>query len=169
MKCCSGLALLGLLTTVFPLRASAFSPQEWVQPLTHCQDFQGRCLAIDISDRTVTLFQKGKEVNRYPVAVGKTGWETPLGNHYIFEMGRDVDWIDLFTGELSEHNPMLGSWIGYARFEDDIRVGFHPTPNRNSVGQAASHGCNRMTVEDFDQLYQFIEEAKSVVPVLVRT
>lgn len=157
------LAFVGLSTT-----AQAKDFTQIVTQLEHCQDYGGTCLGIDVSDRTVTLFQRGKAMETFDVAVGKPGWRTPIGNHYVFEMGRNVNWLDLYTGKPSTQNPMLGQWIGYARYDDDVRVGFHPTEHVNSVGQPSSHGCNRMRLADFNQLYAQIAKAKTMVPVLVR-
>ncbi|MGB7416822.1 MAG: L,D-transpeptidase [Thermosynechococcaceae cyanobacterium] len=157
-----------LITMGFGTVAEATSLTQVVEGLEQCQDYAETCLLIDVGDRNLSIFQNGSIIKTFKVAVGKPGWQTPIGNHYVFEMGRNVDWLNLYTGEPSSHNPMLGQWIGYARYDDDVRVGFHPTAQVNSVGEAASHGCNRMRPDEFNQLYTFISKAKTLVPVLVR-
>lgn len=169
----AALITMGLSTAAQAINAQAINAQatsfmEFVKGLERCQDYAETCLSISVSDRKLSVFQNRTVAKSFDIAVGKSGWQTPLGNHYVFEMGQNVDWLNLHTGEPSAHNPILGQWIGYARYDDDVRVGFHPTDQLNSVGEAASHGCNRMRPEDFDQLYSLISETKTLVPVLVR-
>jgi lipoprotein-anchoring transpeptidase ErfK/SrfK len=35
-------------------------------------------------------------------------------------------------------------------------MGFHGTPNRRSIGQAASHGCVRLYDEQVRQLFELV-------------
>ena len=41
-------------------------------------------------------------VKSFPVAVGRTGWETPLGTFHVFQMLRDPDWEHPLTREIFE-------------------------------------------------------------------
>jgi lipoprotein-anchoring transpeptidase ErfK/SrfK len=84
---------------------------------------------------------------RAPVAVGKPGAETPLGQNFY------VQWrfvpADPFYGsyalETSAYSK-LSDWPGGGV------VGIHGTNEPQLVGQAVSHGCIRMRNDDVAKL-----------------
>ncbi|URD49059.1 L,D-transpeptidase [Chroococcidiopsis sp. CCNUC1] len=104
-------------------------------------------LRLSLSRRRVTLFQKGLPVKSYPVAIGRKDWETPTGNFRVGQMLKQPTWIHPFTGETvpggTPENPLGTRWIGFWT-DGKNSIGFHGTPNPESVGKAVSHGCVRM-------------------------
>src|SRR6266705_4434228 len=56
-------------------------------------------LEINRSAHRVTLFQGENRIKTYPVAVGRAGWETPLGDFYVYQMVRDPTWKHPFDRE----------------------------------------------------------------------
>ncbi|ASC74032.1 Putative L,D-transpeptidase YkuD [Halomicronema hongdechloris C2206] len=91
----------------------------------------------------------------YPVAVGRPGWETPTGQFRVFAMLENPGWTNPFTGDVTppgNANPLGQRWIAFWT-DGSNDIGFHGTPNRDSVGRAASHGCVRMYNEDIRELY----------------
>lgn len=92
----------------------------------------------------------------YPVAVGREGWQTPVGSFEVREMIADPVWMNPFTRQLTPggdpSNPLGRFWIGF--WTDGTNwVGMHGTPNPESVGQAASHGCIRLYNNDIQALF----------------
>jgi len=113
-------------------------------------------LEVSISKRKVTAFHGEIPLKTYPVAVGKEGWSTPIGNHRVLQTIEYPAWQNPFTGDViasrDPENPLGDRWIGFWTNGKDWS-GFHGTPNRASVGQAASHGCIRMYNEDVRELF----------------
>ncbi len=113
-------------------------------------------LEVSIRKRTVTAFHGEIALKTYPVAVGREGWSTPLGNHRVLQTIEYPSWQNPFTGDVipskDPENPLGDRWIGFWT-DGKNWSGFHGTPNRASVGQAASHGCIRMYNEDVRELF----------------
>jgi lipoprotein-anchoring transpeptidase ErfK/SrfK len=115
-------------------------------------------LVIKLSQRRVYVYQNDKLKVSYPIAVGKAGWETPMGTYKVIDMQRDPAWEHPWSGEVippGPDNPLGARWIG---FWTDGRnfIGFHGTPNEHLVGQAVSHGCIRMRNKDILALYALV-------------
>lgn len=73
-------------------------------------------LVLKRSERRVYLYRGEEQVGSYPVAVGKSGWETPLGTWAVNNMQEDPTWIHPFTGEVvppGSDNPLGDRWIGF--------------------------------------------------------
>jgi L,D-transpeptidase ErfK/SrfK len=116
-------------------------------------------LELDLSQRKVTLFRAGEVFKSYPVAVGRSGWETPTGKFKIETMYRDPVWINPFTGEVitggDQDNPLGRRWLGFHK-DGKNWAGFHGTNRVNSIGTAASHGCVRMFEKDVEELFSLV-------------
>jgi lipoprotein-anchoring transpeptidase ErfK/SrfK len=113
-------------------------------------------IEINLTRRRLTLFQGKQTLKVYPVAVGKSGWETPLGQFQVRQMYENPPWRNPFTGEVipggSGDNPLGRRWIGFWTNGKNW-VGMHGTPKPGTVGQAASHGCIRMFNRDIEELF----------------
>ncbi len=116
-------------------------------------------LELNLSSRTLTLYRNEKVHKRYPVAVGRSGWETPTGTFRIENMRRDPEWMNPFTGEVipggAWDNPLGRRWIGFWTDGRDW-VGFHGTNSTDSIGSAASHGCVRMFEHHIEEVYELV-------------
>lgn len=113
-------------------------------------------LEISLSRRRVTVYKGKNRIKSYRIAVGRRGWETPTGNFRVGQMLRNPTWIHPFTGEAIPggdlQNPLGRYWIGFWT-DGKNSIGFHGTPNPESVGKPASHGCIRMYNTDIEQLF----------------
>ena len=102
----------------------------------------------------------------FPVAVGKSGWETPTGQFEVFEQIVEPGWTSPFDGAVvppgSDDGPLGARWIGFWTDGTDV-IGFHGTPNRESVGTAASHGCVRMYNEDIRKMFDMVAMGTPVI------
>jgi lipoprotein-anchoring transpeptidase ErfK/SrfK len=113
-------------------------------------------LVVDLGDRRVVVYRHGKELARYPVAVGQAGWETPIGEFKIHQMRRNPEWRHPITKVVipaGPDNPLGDRWIGFYQGEH-MALGFHGTPNESLVGQAVSHGCLRMRNRDIERMFE---------------
>jgi lipoprotein-anchoring transpeptidase ErfK/SrfK len=129
-------------------------------------------VAVTVSkrDKMVRVFDRGKVVKRYHVAVGMQKYPTPEGRFAVQSMQKDppwnvpdADWAGDLAGRTipggSPENPLKARWIGF-----DGSVGFHGTAELGSIGTAASHGCVRMRPADVKDLFRRVTVG---TPVLV--
>ncbi|MEO0406908.1 MAG: L,D-transpeptidase [Cyanobacteria bacterium P01_A01_bin.135] len=115
-------------------------------------------LVLRLSDRRVYLYRGETVEVSYPVAVGKAGWETPVGSYEVMTMIENPSWENPFTGDVipaGPNNPLGQRWIGFWTDGNNF-IGFHGTPNEGSVGRAASHGCVRMYNRDIQELFTLV-------------
>jgi lipoprotein-anchoring transpeptidase ErfK/SrfK len=129
---------------------------------------------LDRRRRLLLVLTDGRELRRFPVAVGMPGWETPVGRFSVIEMAADPVWKHPAKGTLyppGPGNPLGSRWIGFHRDCRDrsgfngheyltvkgcATAGFHGTNDRSSVGRAASHGCVRLFDEHVKELYSLV-------------
>lgn len=156
-------ALAGTRVLADPAPAGQAAAPSLREPAAHGAD-PGRLavapqalhLVIDLSDRRVSLYQHGQPVASYPVAVGRSGWETPTGRFEVFQMVENPSWRHPWNGSVvgpGPQNPLGQRWIGFWSNGKEA-IGFHGTPDENSVGQAVSHGCIRMFNDDVAELFE---------------
>ncbi|KYC36416.1 hypothetical protein WA1_42685 [Scytonema hofmannii PCC 7110] len=117
-------------------------------------------LKISLRQRQVSIYQGKNLMKSYPIAVGRRGWETPVGSFRVRDMLVNPTWIHPKTGKAipggDAKNPLGNYWIGFWTNGKDW-VGFHGTPNPESVGTAASHGCIRMYNQDVEELFKLVK------------
>lgn len=117
-------------------------------------------LEISLSRHKVILYSGNRAIKSYPIAIGRSGWETPTGNFQVMQMQENPKWIHPLTGEAipggSPENPLGHYWIGFWTNGTNW-IGFHGTPNPETVGKAASHGCIRMYNKDVAELFHQVK------------
>jgi lipoprotein-anchoring transpeptidase ErfK/SrfK len=101
-------------------------------------------LKVSLSARRLTVLQGGKVIKQFTVAIGAPGAPTPTGRFAVTDR--------LTTGDpagpygccilaLSAKSPhAIQGWSG------GNRIAIHSTPEVSSIGEAASHGCVRVTL-----------------------
>ena len=132
-------------------------------------------LVLDRRHRELLVLEGGIERHRYPVAIGRPGWETPVGRFAVSELVEEPIWVNPATGariQPGPGNPLGSRWIGFANDCKPRRgfngqpnlvvhgcasAGFHGTPQRRSIGQAVSHGCVRLLDEHIRALFELVE------------
>ncbi|MCC3404370.1 MAG: L,D-transpeptidase [Microcoleus sp. PH2017_10_PVI_O_A] len=141
---------------------SRYIPQEPNAPENAIEEVR---LVLRLRERRVYVYRKNKVQASFPVAVGKGGWETPTGNFKITHMIKDPVWEHPWTGELvpaGPDNPLGSRWIGFWTDGKNV-IGFHGTPNPESIGRAASHGCVRMFDKDAQALFEKVAVGTPVI------
>ncbi|MEG4247583.1 MULTISPECIES: L,D-transpeptidase [unclassified Microcoleus] len=122
-------------------------------------------LVLKLRERRVYVYRQNKVQTSFPVAVGKGGWETPTGNFKVMQMIKDPVWQNPWTGELipaGPDNPLGSRWMGFWTDGKNV-IGFHGTPNPESIGGAASHGCVRMFDKDAQALFEKVAVGTPVI------
>jgi lipoprotein-anchoring transpeptidase ErfK/SrfK len=130
-------------------------------------------LEVSLSARELKVIENGHVTKTYGVAVGRPSHPTPTGSYRT----GDIDWNPAWTPPNTDwaknkkpqppgapSNPLQGVKI-YFRAPDYY---IHGTNDPGSIGEAASHGCIRMTSADAKALARRIESAGGSVPLLIR-
>ncbi len=121
-------------------------------------------LVIRLRDRRVYVYDRDKITISFPIAIGRSGWETPTGKFQVMDKIVAPAWQNPTTGEVAPpgvDNPLGSRWIGF--WTDGTNyIGFHGTPNPESIGTPASHGCIRMYDKDVISLFEMVRVGTSV-------
>jgi len=119
-----------------------------------------RRLVISIPDRKIALFEDGRVLRVYGIAVGKKSTPSPNGNFHIASRVVKPTWYQ--PGKVvgpGPANPLGTRWmgLGYKGY------GIHGTNRPTSIGKAASHGCIRMRNQDVEELFELVQVGDEVV------
>ena len=118
-----------------------------------------RRVLISIPDRKLALFQDGKVVHIYRVAVGKNSTPSPAGEFKI--VNRVTNPTYYHKGQViaaGKGNPAGSRWMGLSA----KGYGIHGTNQPKSIGKAASTGCIRMGKKDLEELFALVEAGDTV-------
>jgi lipoprotein-anchoring transpeptidase ErfK/SrfK len=111
-------------------------------------------LRVSLSDRKLTVLNDGQVKQRYAVAIGAPDAPTPTGRFAVTDR--------LLTGDpagpygccilaLSAKAPhAIQDWSG------GNRIAIHSTPETETIGEAVSHGCVRLTLAEGQWLINHI-------------
>jgi len=127
-------------------------------------------IVIDISARTLVLYDDDQVLRSYRVAVGQPRYPTPTGNFRIINKAKNPTWSPppspwadgLEPVPPGPDNPLGTRWMGLSA----RHVGIHGTYASGSIGTAASHGCIRMHISDVEALFDlvYVGTPVSIVP-----
>ena len=129
-------------------------------------------IVVNLSSRELSVVEDGDVVVTYGVAVGRPSHPTPTGRFQTGDIVWNPSWTPPPTGWARNKryqppgaaaNPMQGVKIYFRAPYYYI----HGTNNPGSIGEAASHGCIRMTEDDAVALARRIERAGGSVPMLI--
>jgi hypothetical protein len=101
-------------------------------------------LKVSLAARRLTVLDHGRVVDRYPVAIGAPGAPTPTGRFAVTDRlvtndpGGPYGCCILALTANAPH--AIQGWTG------GTRIAIHSTPETSSIGEAASHGCVRVTL-----------------------
>ena len=116
-------------------------------------------IVVSRPEKKLRLYRRLELAKSYLIAVGQAGVETPAGLYEIETKAVNPAWHvpeRAWAGELagqiipagSPQNPIKARWM---EFHDG--AGIHGTDDVASLGEAASHGCIRMSIPDVIELY----------------
>jgi lipoprotein-anchoring transpeptidase ErfK/SrfK len=105
-------------------------------------------LVASTTNNTLVLYDAGVEKKSFPVATGTGGTPTPTGSFYLTELLAPTNQgYGPFAYGLSAFSDALNSFGG-----GPGQIGLHGTDDEASIGQAASHGCIRLSNADISEL-----------------
>jgi L,D-transpeptidase ErfK/SrfK len=127
-------------------------------------------IVVNLAERNLYLYERGRPVRFFPVAVGRRGWETPTGEYTIVNKAENPTWFPP-SWALEEEpvppgpdNPLGDRWMGLS-----VKgYGIHATNVPASIGLYGSHGCMRMYPEHAHALYAMVAVGTPVVIIYRR-
>jgi lipoprotein-anchoring transpeptidase ErfK/SrfK len=120
---------------------------------------------VRLRARRVYVYEGETVIANYPIAVGKRGWETPIGDYQIFSKEVNPTFKNFKTGVVippGVENPLGVRWIGFWT-DGKTQIGFHGTNQPELIGEAVSHGCIRMRNKDVVSLFNRVPIGTSVI------
>ena len=126
-------------------------------------------ILINIGDLRLYYYEDGKLIDSFPIGIGRSGWETPLGKAKVIKKKKDPIWIPPESVRkedpslpkvvaAGEDNP-LGNRAFYLSMPSYL---IHGTNKPYGVGMRVSHGCIRLYPEDIEILYELVNEGTKV-------
>jgi hypothetical protein len=119
-------------------------------------------IQVDLSERSVTLLERGRAVLTVRAAIGAAGTPTPTGTYYVNQRLVSAD----PTG------PFGPGAIGISAFSDVLTgwtqggpIAIHGTNRPDLIGRAVSNGCIRVRNADLRRLF---DRTLAGTPVTVR-
>lgn len=97
-------------------------------------------IVVSLSNRTLTLLQRGKVRKVYPVGVGRILHETPVGDFIVINKAPNPG------------GPYGTMWMSLSKKS----YGIHGTNDPASIGKYVSKGCVRMHNQDVEELSKTI-------------
>ncbi len=116
-------------------------------------------IEVDLSAQTTTAYEKATPVNKFLVATGMRGYETPVGEYAIWLKVRSQTMKGGSKADGSYYNIPNVEWVSY--FYQDYAL--HGAWWREKFGAPASHGCVNMTNADAKWLYDWAPMGTKVV------
>ena len=118
-------------------------------------------IEVDLSERRVALFDRGKRVHVARAAIGSPRTPTPTGRYYVNQRLRPVDPTGPFgpgAVGISAFSEVLTGWA------QGGPIAIHGTNRPDLIGEAVSNGCIRVANDDLRLIF---DRALAGTPVLV--
>lgn len=143
---------------------TASVPRSVTYPTKTTKKQMGKAILVRKSSRKLFLYDKGKVVRTYRVAVGMRGYGTPSGDYYIGTKRPKPTWSNPGSAWAKSmpksippgaSNPLgLRAMNLHRAGGGDTGYRIHGTSNIRSIGTAASHGCIRVANGSIVKLYK---------------
>lgn len=108
-------------------------------------------IVLNIPSRKLTLFNNDTLIKEYPVAVGKSRTQTPIGEFKIINKVINPYYAKKNIPGGSPRNPLGSRWMGFKP-----HYGIHGNSDPSSIGTFASGGCVRMYERDIQELFEIV-------------
>ncbi|MCL4426089.1 MAG: L,D-transpeptidase family protein [Firmicutes bacterium] len=114
-------------------------------------------ILINIPGFYLALWHGGREVKRYPIGVGRSAAETPVGDFAVAVKVVEPTWYPLEKDQPpvppGPENPLGSRWLGLTV----SRYGMHGTNVPDSIGHSVSRGCIRLHNRDVEELFELVQ------------
>lgn len=146
-------------------------PAEYILPPSNFR----KGIVINTAEMRLYYFDKNNNtVMTFPVAVGREGWGTPLGNTYVYRKEAAPTWNvpksirDAYLEKTGTPHPLqigpgpenpLGEYAIYLHLNGYL---IHGTNAPNTIGRSVSSGCIRMFNFDVAKLFDAVNRGTPV-------
>ena len=127
------------------------------------------------SSFTMDVYLQGTYVKSFPVGLGASGRQTPLGLWHIKAGGKipHALYTDPDSGAVIHPEdpayPLGSRWMALEGLDDNTKsergFGIHGTKDPQSIGKASSRGCVRLHNGDVIKVYNMLIPEKSLVKI----
>ena len=123
---------------------------------------EGQYLVINKTLLTISLYEDGKIIKKYPVSIGTKRNPTPNGIRYIQNRVVNPYWGGMFGKYRpvkggAKNNPLGKRWMGLRQ-----GYGIHGTIEEWSIGTVRTHGCIRLFNKDVAELFELVKVGSPV-------
>ncbi len=119
-------------------------------------------LEVDLSERTLSVVENGVVTQTHPVTVGSSAHPTPTGSYQIDWMVWNPSWNPPDSDWARGKKPVGPGWNNpMGRVKMFFRAPtfyIHGTRSVSELGEAASHGCVRMSNADVLRVARIVME-----------
>ena len=121
-------------------------------------------LLVDKSDFTLTVLLDGHFIKQYSVGIGKSD-KTPEDIFIVKDKLKEPVWYSPDgVYQFGDPRNLLGTrWMGFEDKGDFYGYGIHGTHDPSTVGKESSNGCIRLTNENVEELFEFVNIKTKVV------
>jgi len=118
-------------------------------------------ILVNLEEHTLSLYEGGNLLARYPVATGSKKWPTCIGEWKVVRGEKNPTWYNRGAA-WSENMPWMkppgpNNPLGTRAITiNGGGVMIHGTNDTGSIGYSASHGCIRMRMPDVEQLFEYV-------------
>jgi L,D-transpeptidase ErfK/SrfK len=124
-------------------------------------------VVLNVPQRMVFVLQDGVPLRAFPVAVGRSDWQTPLGSSAIASKETDPVWdvpVSIQQEMARQHKPVLTKVepgpenpLGTHYMGLTVpAVGIHGTNQPRSIFRFTTHGCVRVHPDDMRELFEMV-------------
>jgi L,D-transpeptidase catalytic domain len=148
------------LHVALPLRPNGVTG--WVRSQDVQRELVRTRITVDLSEKRVRLYRRGRLLLSSPAAIGSRATPTPVGRYYVNQRLRTSDPRGPFgpgAVGISAFSPVLTGWT------QGGPIAIHGTNAPWSIGHAVSNGCIRVPNNVLRRLFA---EALAGTPVLIR-
>ncbi|MFD1423200.1 L,D-transpeptidase [Laceyella tengchongensis] len=111
-------------------------------------------IVIELKRFRLYLYQNGKQIRSYPIAIGRAASATPEGTYRIINK---VPYPNSYPG--GPLSPFGTYWLGLSR----PHYGIHGTNRPSSIGKRVSRGCIRMYNHHVNELARLVPIGTTVI------
>lgn len=126
----------------------------------------GFSVVVDRRDFDLRLYKGEQLMRTMTVAVGTSQHPTPAGRFVMTRLDKNPVWYPpdsrwaegLGPVQPGRGNPLGTRWMGISAYA----IGIHGTPQPETLGSRASHGCIRLSIVNAEWLFNLVERGTAV-------
>ncbi|KQL57939.1 MULTISPECIES: L,D-transpeptidase [Shouchella] len=121
---------------------------------------------VNVQTNEMAIIEANRISDVFPVASGKKGEETPLGEFTVLVKAKQPYYRKKNIAGGDKRNPLGSRWIGFdANGTNGRTYGLHGTNQPHSIGYHASLGCVRLENTSVEYVYERVEIGSKVIVV----